>query len=360
MSSSLGNGSAAFSRRNFLVRSLGTLALGAAGTSLLTSCAPTEAAPKASPGATEKAPVTPVPFTFLSFLPLTSLTITPEFMGVAGGYFQKNGLDTTLQVVQGSAQALQTLLGDKGQVARNGTIDVMTAALDQGQPFKVIGVNTFKSGIRFITTKDNPDPSDWVGKTFGVPSVNGTSDKTLTLALKGAGIDPGTVKRQLVGLSPGTFELVKNGTIAGYIVSLDTSIIVAAQNPDANIFDPSGLTKAVDNIYMSTEKQIDEHGDEIKKYLLSIKQATEDIRADTGLDDTLKTLRSKYSFDTLNDDKTAKAALKLYRDMWADKGKVLAPDMDRLESAYRELVDSKMIASGKKVESMMDTSLLPK
>ena len=360
MSSTFGNGSAAFSRRNFLVRSLGTLALGAAGTSLLTSCAPTETAPKAAPGATEKAPAAPVPFTFLSFLPLTSLTITPEFMGVAGGYFKKNGLDTTLQVVQGSAQVLQTLLGDKGQVARNGTIDIMTAALDQDQPFVVVGVNTFKSGIRFITTKDNPEPSDWVGKTFGVPSVNGTSDKTLTLALKGAGVDPGTVKRQLVGLSPGTFELVKNGTIAGYIVSLDTSIIVAAQNPDAFVFDPSPLTKAVDNIYMSTKKQIDEHGDEIANYLLAIKQATEDVIADTDLDKTLTTMRSAYSFDTLNDDKTAKAALNLYRKMWVNNNKVLVPDMDRLEAAYRELVDAGMLASGKNVEKMVDTSLLPK
>ena len=100
---------------------------------------------------------------------------------------------------------------------------------------------------------------------------------------------------------------------------------------------------------MSTEKQIDEHGDEMTS-TPCIKQATEDIRADTGLDKTLKTLRSKYSFDTLNDDKTAKAALKLYRKMWVDNGKVLVPDMDRLEAAYRRTRRFEMLASGGNVE----------
>ena len=38
-----------------------------------------------------------------------------------------------------------------------------------------------------------------VGKTIGVPSVNGISDKTVSMSLRKAGIDPESVNHQLVG-----------------------------------------------------------------------------------------------------------------------------------------------------------------
>lgn len=351
------NDSPVFSRRSFVTRAGGTILLGALGASALAACATDAPAPAGSAGA--KGGGALAPFTFLSFLPLTSFSVVPEMYGDLTGAFKKNHLDMTLQTVKGSAQATQLLLADKGQVARNGLIDALIAAFEQNQPIVIPAVDTYRVGIRIVTTDKSPNPSDWVGKTIGVPSVNGTSDKTLSMSLRKMNINPDSVKRQLVGLSPGTFNLVQNGTLAGYMVSPDTAQIVAKQNADARIFVPTSDTGI--NIYMTTKSQMDKHSDELKDYFLAIQQIKEGLIAEKNFDDAIKTLKTKYTFASLDDEEIAKASFKERVEAWTGKdGRTGWPDMAQLEGAYKELVDAKIVPGGKKIESIVDTSLLPK
>jgi NitT/TauT family transport system substrate-binding protein len=334
--------------------------MGALGTSFLAACSTgggSTPSKSDDSGAAKNVPT--VPFTFLSFLPLTSFTVTPEMLADLDGTFKKNGLDTTLQAVQGSAQATQLLLANKGQVARNGLIDAMLASFSQNQPVVVAGIDTYATGIRIVTTDKSPNPADWVGKTIGVPSVNGTSDKTLSMSLIEGGIDPKSVKRQLVGLSAGTFDLVHNGTLAGYMVSADTALIVAKQNKDARVFTPTTGTGI--NIYMTTKDQINQNGDALKKYFASIKQVKESVLADKSLDKPIELLRSKYSWAALDDVHVAPEALKAQADLWkTPQGEIGEPDMDAIEKSYQELVKADIVPAGKKIEDLIDTSLLPK
>jgi NitT/TauT family transport system substrate-binding protein len=352
----------AFTRRNFLTRSLGTLVIGVAGSTLLASCAPTPAAPadKAAPAETKK-PL--VPFTFLSYLTLDSLSMAPEMLGVAGGYFAKHGLDVTIQVVKGSPQAMQTLIAGVAPLTRVGEIDVMVAAVEKKQPLVNVGVISHGSAIRIISTeKYSNGPEDWVGKTMGVPSVGGTSDKGLSLMMKNAGLDPDSVKRQLVGLTPATFELVRNGTLVGYMVSIDTALIVAQQNPDARIFDPGVRVKSDNQVYASTPDQIGKHKEELTNYFAAIKEVIEDVTADKDLKKTIATLRSKYSFATLNDDKIAKEALTALRGLWTnhDKGPLLTQDLAVWAAGYDELVGAKVVTAGFDSEKLVDNSMVSK
>ena len=187
----MSNNGPVLSRRGFLTRAGAAVLMGVAAPSILAACAPGgSAAPAKSNNTGGAGNVPTVPFTFLSFLPLTSFTVTPEMLGDLDGTFKKNGLDITLEPVHGSAQATQLLLANKGQVARNGLIDAMVAAFTQNQPVVVTGIDTYATGIRIVTTAKNPNPSDWAGKTMGVPSVNGTSDKTLSMSLIEAGSTP--------------------------------------------------------------------------------------------------------------------------------------------------------------------------
>ena len=355
----MSNHGTVFSRRSFVTRAGGTILLGALGAGALAACATGESMPAGSTSGGSKEGGALAPFTFLSFLPLTSFSVVPEMYGDLTGAFKKNHLDMTLQTVKGSPQATQLLLADKGQVARNGLIDAMIAAFAENQPIVIPAIDTYRVGIRIVTTDKSPKPSDWVGKTIGVPSINGTSDKTLSMSLRKMNIDPDSVKRQLVGLAPGTFDLVRNGTLAGYMVSTDTAQIVAKQNPDARIFEPTSDTGI--NIYMTTKAQIDQHGDELKDYFLAVQQVKEGLIAEKNFDGAIKTLRSKYSFASLDDDDIAKTSFEERTVSWTGKdGRTGWPDMDQLEGAYGELVDAKFVPGGKKIESLVDTSLLPK
>ena len=61
-------------------------------------------------------------------------------------------------------------------------------------------------------------PQDLVGKRIGIPSEGGTSETTLDLLIASNGIDVKDVPRQVTGFTPGTFELIRKGRIAGFII----------------------------------------------------------------------------------------------------------------------------------------------
>src|SRR5690606_40893230 len=60
------------------------------------------------------------------------------------------------------------------------------------------------------------------------------------LALNDADVPLDSVTRQAVPVTAATYELVKQGQLDGYIVSLETSIGIVNQNPDA-VSSPAGL-----------------------------------------------------------------------------------------------------------------------
>src|SRR5690606_20820391 len=107
-------------------------------------------------------------------------------------------------------------------------------ASNRGAPLMNVGTAVKESTIRFVSTTDAPlrEPEDFVGKTVGIPSEGGETETTLDLLLRSSGIDPGAVTRQVVGVGPGVFNLVEQGRIAGFAVSIDTAKILEKQRPN--------------------------------------------------------------------------------------------------------------------------------
>ncbi len=342
------------SRRSFLRRSAATVALASAGPAFLTACG----SDTASAGDGEQV-------TFLSYLPLETLSLAPELLAVAGGHFAKHGLNVTLQPVKGSPQAMQTLLSGSGIVTRLGQIDVMTAVAESGQPLVNIGTLTRGSSLRFVYSKDKHPlerPEDFLGQTMGVPSEGGTSDKVVSLVLANAGLDPEETKRQVVGLTPGTFNLVQQGRIAGYVVSIDTANMVESQQDDAASFDPGQIVKSDSQVYVATKDGIAQHPDTLKAFLAGINDALAAIVADESLDETIEQLRAEYSFASLDDDAVAKASLTTMRELWTGgdaSAPLLVTDGAAWAAGYTELTDAGIAKTGGDAASWIDNSLLP-
>jgi NitT/TauT family transport system substrate-binding protein len=339
-------------RRNFLSGAFGLAALGATGA--LAACGSNAAAGGSAEGLKS--------FTYLSYLPMETLSVAPELLADAGGYFEKQGLKVTFQSTKGSPQALQTLISGVGPLTRVGAIDLISAAVD-GQPLVNVGSIVRGSSIRTLYSKDNPleKPEDFLGKTIGVPSEGGTSDKSLSLMLHKAGFDPTQVKRQVVGLGPGTFELVKRGDIAGYMVSIDQSIIAQKQYPEAAAFDAGDAVRADSQVYTATQDGLEKNGEDIRKYLAAIQEAVQAIVDDEALDSVIKTMRSKYSFASLDDDDVVKESLRQSRDLWTAKGTqpLLTTVGDYWDEGYAELVDAGMVKTGADPQEWMDNGYLP-
>ncbi|GLW09307.1 hypothetical protein Misp01_44360 [Microtetraspora sp. NBRC 13810] len=343
------------SRRSFLQRSALTVAAAAAGPAFLAGCGADDAS-----GAGDGGKVT-----FLSYLPLETLSLATELLAVAGGHFKKHGLDVTLQPVKGSPQAMQTLLAGIAPITRLGQIDVMTAVAETGQPLVSIGTLSRGSALRVVYSKKTHPlarPEDFVGQTMGVPSEGGTSDKVVSLVLANAGLDPAQTKRQVVGLTPGTFNLVEQGRLAGYVVSVDTANILTAQNPDVGLFNPGETVKSDLQVYVTSKDALQKDKEVLQAFMAGIRDSLAAMVADESLDETIKQLRGQYSFATLDDDKIAKASLTMLRDTWTggDASKpLLVTDEAAWTAGYKELTDAGLAKPGGAAASWFDNSLLP-
>lgn len=351
-------GSSSLSRRAFLKRSAVLTATAAAGPALLAACGSSPASSGGNGGNGAQA------MTFLSLLPLETLAMVPELLAVDGGHFARHGLDVTLQPVKGSPQAMQTVLSGVGPVARLGQIDLMTAVAESGQPLVNIGTFSRGSAVRIVYSKKNPleKPEDFVGKTIGVPSEGGTSSKVVSMVLANSGLDPAKAQQQVTGLTPGTFTLVQQGRIAGYVVSIDTAHIVQSQHDDAGVFDPGTVVKSDSQVYAATKDMIRDEPDLLKAFLAGMRDSLAELVADENFDKTIATLRKGRSFATLDDDAIARKSLEMSREIWTGgdpSRSLLVTDESEWLAGYEELVAAGQAKPGGDAASWFDNSLLP-
>jgi len=344
----------------------GAAALAAATALALAGCTAEPTDPEGDGGA----PADLTDIVVVSFLPLQSFTFTPEMYAYSSGIFEEHGLDVQLQPVQGTAAAIQTLLGGATPITRVSTVDVMPG-MESGQPIVAVGTQAYRSNLRVISTEDNAIESaeDMEGKTIGMGSVGGTSEKMLNFALDDAGVPRDSVTRQAVPVTAATYELVKQGQLDGYIVSLDTSIGIVNQNDDA-VSSPAGLVDAPERqVWITTQANLEnpDRVDQIERFLAAIKQATQEIIDDAANDfaNVLSVLRDSgdWEFAALEDDAIAIEALTTYTtETWIDStGTVglLENDVDYWELTYDAYVEAGLLDGGGSPRDWITDELLP-
>lgn len=343
------------SRRSFVKNSAFASAAALAGTGLLAGCG--------SNGGGDSNDLTEE--TFLSYLPLETFSMAPELLAVAGGHFAEHGLDITMEEVQGSPQAMQTLLSGVAPITRLGQLDLLTTMSETDRGMVNIGSLTRGPTQRILYSTDNhvlEEPEDFLDQVMGVPSEGGTSDMLNSLILAVDGHDPERLERQVVGLSPGTFNLVQRGELVGYVVSLDTAVTVQAQHEDAGVFDPGTVMSSDSQVYVTTRDDLEEHEDVLRAFIAAIHDAVSAVAADEELDETLELLRRDNSFASLDDDEIAKPTLQIMRDMWTggdDPQPLLVTDEDTWLAGYEELVDAGLAEPGADPAAWIDNSLIP-
>ena len=348
-----------------------TAALATAGALVLSACAGSGASgadSSADAGSGEQAELTKM--VVVTFLPLESFTFTPEMYAFAGGYFEKHGLDVQLQPVQGTAAAIQTLLGGATPITRASTVDVFPG-MEQGQPIVAVGTMAYKSNLRVVSADSDAveSPQDMEGKVIGMGSIGGTSEKMLNLALDAEDVPRDSVTRQAVPVTGATYELVKQGQLSGYIVSLDTSIALGQQNPDA-VVSPAGLGDAPDmQAWITTQSNLDdpERVEQIEAFLAAIKEATQAVIDDApnNFENVLATLRESgdFAFAALDDDEVATTALETYTSQtWVDatgERELLQNDFDGWTNAYDTYVDAGLLKGGHDPKDWITDDYLP-
>ncbi len=305
--------------------------------------------------------------TFLSVIPLPNIANSPELVADSKGLFKKHGLSVKFQNTQGSSPAIQTVIAGGALLTKIGDIETITAIVDKNAPLVNLGGVEKEGLLRFLSSKRKPlqKPEDFRGAMMGLPSSGGTSEKTLDLVIASAGIKKEEVKRQVVGLQPGIFQLVKSGRIDGYIVSLDTSLTVLKAEPDALSFAPSSAISAGTQLYAtSIEQSKDPRKQEmIRNYLQAIAEAVLFIVDDekNEFKETMD-LMKKFEVPALKDPEVAVGALKEFVKSWQADGrdKVVHTNQETWKTTYQELVDAGLLPAGKDPSQWVTDQFAPK
>lgn len=341
---------AALSRRALLRNSAAAIAVAGTGT-LLSACGSDD---ESSTGNG---------LTFLTVLPLTSLTFAPELLADAGGYFADQGLDVRFQSTRGTAQAIQLVLAASAPLTRIGQIEAVRHAANRDAPILNVGTIVKESTIRFVSSASAPlrEPQDFAGKIVGIPSEGGETETTLDLILASAGIDSERVERQVVGVGPGVFNLVEQGRLAGFAVSIDTAKILEQQISGVEILRPGDFIDAGAQLYMVSADDFDENRELVGRYLQAIRAAVDFMIADDGFDETLRIIRQKYSFGTLEDPTVARESLAEYVRAWTAEGpeNLLRTQPDSWQRGYDELVRLGQVEGDRDASDWYTNELVP-
>jgi NitT/TauT family transport system substrate-binding protein len=307
------------------------------------------------------------PITVVTFLPLESFTFGPEMMAYSGGFFEDHGLDVTLEPVQGTPAAIQAVVGGAAFITRASTIDIMPA-MEQGQPIVGVGTMARQTNLRIVSTEDDPvtGPADMAGKAIGMGSVGGTSERMLDLALQHENVELDSVERQAVPVTAATYELVRRGELAGYIVSLDTGLTLDLQNEDAEV-STAGLDVTPDlQLFFTTPDTLENDPETVEAFLAAMADAAQFMVDDreNDFDETLRILRDSedWDFPALFDEETSRAALEIYTTQtWMDDSgtPMMHNDPDRFQAAYDILTDGGVLQGGADPQSWITNDYVP-
>ncbi|MGH8868222.1 MAG: ABC transporter substrate-binding protein [Actinomycetes bacterium] len=336
------------SRRNFVGRSAALMAAFTGGGALLGACGSSDSSTGSAESKVDEV-------TFLNVIPIESISNTAEMLADAGGHFEKHGLKVTFEATNGSAPAIQTVIQGSALITRLGDIETIVAVAQKDAPLVNVG-SVEKGGglLRFISSKRRPlqKPEDFRGAKMGLPSIGGTSENTLNLVIASGGVPASSVDRQVVGLTPGVFDLVSKGRVDGYVVSLDTSLIILRDEPDALSFAPSSVISAGNQQYTTSERQLQdpEQADQVRRFLLGIHDAIEFVIEDekNGFEKTMETISAKYAVPAFKDKEISRKSLELYVGAWTADGqdKIVQTNPAVWKATYDEMVDAKIVPGG--------------
>jgi NitT/TauT family transport system substrate-binding protein len=337
-------------RRAFMSRSAGALAAVSGAGGLLAACGSDDDSSTGSGASTSSAASGSSTVQVVNILP-PQLGYTAEYIADMDGFFKKEGLEVKANTARGSAPAIQAVLSGTALLSWVGWLESVIDIANENAPIQAIAFTGRRSTLAIVSDKGKPlaKPQDFVGKRIGIPSEGGTSETTLDLMLAANNIPLDKVPRQVTGFTPGTFELIKRGRIAGFVIGASQEEQFRQAQPDSTFLEMAkyvtdGLT------YISSQKGLQENKAQIQAYMRALKGAMEQILDDkaNNFANTIKKLRSKYDFEELKDDKVAQYYIGYISGGWALEGRdtLLKVDPEKWKATYDAAVKVKAAKGG--------------
>lgn len=324
---------------------------GSAGTALVVSMRPA--------GAQARRAVTFItPFAYI-------LAFVDILHAKAGGYFDREGLDVTIEQGRGSAMALQQVLGGNGLLSRTGGPDHIKASGRPGGD-AIVSVGTISQGSPFyiISSPEKPirKPEEMAGKTIGILSPGGATENLLDVMLVARSVDRAGVKRETVGNSPAGLALIAQGRIDAYITSAGVPEALKAAGTPFVSWNTDEVAPIPGQCYVARRATLDENGDTITRFLRAVRLSLGDmIDGRVDLDTVLKRV-APFDIAEARNPKTAPDLLRNEMQFWLTAGRdnILRNVPDLWAKGYALMAEAGFAPKGADVAKLYTNSFLDK
>jgi ABC-type nitrate/sulfonate/bicarbonate transport system substrate-binding protein len=279
----------------------------------------------------------------------SSVAYAPDYVAQAAGLFRRNGIEVHIVGGTGSSSAIQQVVAGQALIGRTGGIDVIHAVAAAKAPIRAIGTIAHTSVFVLVSAEAAPvqRPADLAGKTVGIVSAGGGTENYLDIMLAHAGVPKDAVKRQVVGHSPGAFDLVKLKRIDAFIC--DDSIVVnlRARRAPIAVMQIGPYASVPGQVYVASEQGIAEQYDALLAYLRAVRAAVRQIEADATGEATLRLLQP-FNLPDMRQPELGWATIRAAETQWDARGadKHLAIIPEDWARGWQEMADAGLVRAG--------------
>ncbi len=216
---------------------------------------------------TAQEPTSPQPITVVLANP-SAINITPVWTAIGENYFAEEGLEVSIQAVNGSAAVLQAVAAGQAQIGQPGagpTINARANGLDVQFFYNLNPQSAF--GILVPAESGLAAPTDLKGKVIGVGTADGAETAFARTIMTDAGLEEGRDYEFLVvgdgGLAVAGFT---RGDIDAYAAATSDGAILDQRGLKTTNITPPAFRSYFGNGFVALSSFIEENPDVIEKF----------------------------------------------------------------------------------------------
>lgn len=348
-----------YGRREFLKRAGSAAVLvpaaGGAFSLLVPGCGGGPSAGQGSSGGGGQGTISQTYTTALGFI----FTFAEAFVAKEEKFWEKEGLDVTIRGGQGTATAIQSVLGGSSQYSRGSGINSIISIANEGADLTNVGTIYQRSQFELASLDSAPikEARQLEGKSIGVVSSGGSTENLLDVMLANAGVPAGSVQRPVVGVGAAAYQLAQDGKVDGWM-ALDTDLATLRKggakihsfNTDEHGFIPA-------DSYVTSLSVIKETPDAPRRLLAGLLRAVEFAMDESNWE---KVIADARVYDQQLDEEQARTELPVMIEDWTAAGKdnVLELFPDKWKEGQDNLVKAKLVKKPVPVEKLIDTKFI--
>ena len=174
-----------------------------------------------------------------------------------------------------------------------------------------------------VSHKDKPiaKAEDFAGKTVGLVSVGGTTEILLDLMLRKVGVARDSVKRETTGDTPAAFEIMRQGRVDCFMVSINAVAALEATRAPVEVWSTDRYAPLPGQVYMTTRALIDTAPDKLTRIVRALKNSAIEVLSQP-LPPIYQRAQKDFDIPGLKDLDAAAAVQRITMDrLWLSQGR---------------------------------------